>query len=611
MMDSTREPDLVRVLSDVEARLYAQERVASLGEAATVTGPVHVSVKNTSGGTLAAGTAVYATGSVGASGAVEVQASDNTDSATMPALGLLDAELANNGEGSATILGVIRNLDTSSWASNDELYVNGSGALQNTRPTSGLIQKIGRVVRVNASTGEVLVLGAGRSNDVPLPLYVDATNLRVGVGESAPSVPLHVNAGTDNTVVLAESTDGTARVNMRDDATSGNSYVGVGAVGDDLGLWAGNSRRVTVDSSGNVGVGTSGPDALLHLDTSNTTDTELLRLSGAWGIADRYGYITGVTSNDDGVLAAIGLGAASNGSNNNDGGIVFLTTSAADTTVSNLTEVAIIDHLGRVGIGTTSPTYTLQVEAGADGDVFQLKGADDTLDFSVSGGDWSILNSQQSNGIVIYDGTGGIELHYNGAKALEIDSDGNKFIGDVTIDGNTVWHAGNDGSGSGLDADTLDGINSGGFLRSNVADTASGALTFTNTFRLTGTFDAEGVYNSTTASAVNVNVASSGAMRRSTSAAKYKRDVELLDAAHGDLIYEIDPIWYRSRCESDPADWSYYGVLADQVHELGLPQLVHYSEAGEVEGLAYDRLVPFLIHAVRDLKARLDVLENK
>lgn len=38
-----------------------------------------------------------------------------------------------------------------------------------------------------------------------------------------------------------------------------------------------------------------------------------------------------------------------------------------------------------------------------------------------------------------------------------------------------------DGSGSGLDADTLDGINSGSFLRSDATDTASGVITFSNT----------------------------------------------------------------------------------------------------------------------------------
>ena len=49
----------------------------------------------------------------------------------------------------------------------------------------------------------------------------------------------------------------------------------------------------------------------------------------------------------------------------------------------------------------------------------------------------------------------------------------------TTIGGNTVWHAGNDGAGSGLDADLLDGISSASFLRSDATDTASGALTFT------------------------------------------------------------------------------------------------------------------------------------
>ena len=31
------------------------------------------------------------------------------------------------------------------------------------------------------------------------------------------------NAGTDNTVILAESTDATARINLKDNSTSGNS----------------------------------------------------------------------------------------------------------------------------------------------------------------------------------------------------------------------------------------------------------------------------------------------------------------------------------------------------------------------------------------------------
>jgi len=42
-----------------------------------------------------------------------------------------------------------------------------------------------------------------------------------------------------------------------------------------------------------------------------------------------------------------------------------------------------------------------------------------------------------------------------------------------------VWHAGNDGSGSTLDADLLDGVQGTSFLRSDADDTASGQYTFT------------------------------------------------------------------------------------------------------------------------------------
>lgn len=48
----------------------------------------------------------------------------------------------------------------------------------------------------------------------------------------------------------------------------------------------------------------------------------------------------------------------------------------------------------------------------------------------------------------------------------------------TTINGNIVWHAGNDGGGSGLDADSVDGIQGASMLRSDVNTTFSGG-TFT------------------------------------------------------------------------------------------------------------------------------------
>ena len=43
-----------------------------------------------------------------------------------------------------------------------------------------------------------------------------------------------------------------------------------------------------------------------------------------------------------------------------------------------------------------------------------------------------------------------------------------------------MWHAGNDGAGSGLDADTLDGVEGASYLRSDANDTASGQITLTS-----------------------------------------------------------------------------------------------------------------------------------
>ena len=40
-----------------------------------------------------------------------------------------------------------------------------------------------------------------------------------------------------------------------------------------------------------------------------------------------------------------------------------------------------------------------------------------------------------------------------------------------------LWHDGNDGTGSGLDADTVDGVQASSFLRSDTADTATGNIT--------------------------------------------------------------------------------------------------------------------------------------
>ena len=148
--------------------------------------PVYLKVKNTTASTIAKGAPVYATGSVGASGAVEIAPADADDSAKMPALGLLATQLTANGEGHVVVQGILRGVDTGGYSINAPVYVSTTaGQLTATKPTgsSELIQNIARVVRVHASTGELLVGGALRTNDVPNA--IDAGKLTSGTVATA------------------------------------------------------------------------------------------------------------------------------------------------------------------------------------------------------------------------------------------------------------------------------------------------------------------------------------------------------------------------------------------------------------------------------------------
>jgi hypothetical protein len=132
--------------------------------------PVFVAIKNTTASTITKGAALVATGSVGASGAVEVGLADADDPTKMPAIGLAATDIVAGASGHAVVTGMLRGISTTGYSINAPAYVSTTaGQLTPTRPTgtSELVQNIGRVVRVHGSTGEILVLGPGRSNDIP------------------------------------------------------------------------------------------------------------------------------------------------------------------------------------------------------------------------------------------------------------------------------------------------------------------------------------------------------------------------------------------------------------------------------------------------------------
>ena len=122
-------------------------------------GPVYIHCRNGSGGTLAKGTPVYITGNVGDTATVIVAAADAADLNKMPAIGVLDAAIANNADGHVVISGEITQMDTNGYAINSPLYVAEGGGYTITPPTNK--QPVGRVTRGNSNTGALVVMGPG------------------------------------------------------------------------------------------------------------------------------------------------------------------------------------------------------------------------------------------------------------------------------------------------------------------------------------------------------------------------------------------------------------------------------------------------------------------
>ncbi len=139
---------------------------AEFADTAQQAADLFITVKNTSGADIGKGLAVHATGVTGEN--VNIKLADSDISADMPAIGLTETAISNNGNGRVIINGRLKGVDTSTLVAGSPVYVNGSGSLTATKPTgSGLIQNIGTAAKINASDGEIILQGSGRSNDLP------------------------------------------------------------------------------------------------------------------------------------------------------------------------------------------------------------------------------------------------------------------------------------------------------------------------------------------------------------------------------------------------------------------------------------------------------------
>ena len=138
------------------------------GELNLANNDVVIDCRNDSGSDILAGTPVYVSGYY-ANGKSLIAPADASSSSTMPAIGIVNNTITNGNEGTVGIMGIAKGFSTNSFEVGDTIYIANGGGLTNIKPTgvSDLVQNLGRVLRKDASNGKVILLGAGRSNDVP------------------------------------------------------------------------------------------------------------------------------------------------------------------------------------------------------------------------------------------------------------------------------------------------------------------------------------------------------------------------------------------------------------------------------------------------------------
>ncbi|QHM61147.1 Chromosome partition protein Smc [Lactiplantibacillus plantarum] len=127
-------------------------------------------------------------------------------------------------------------------------------------------------------------------------------------------------------------------------------------------------------------------------------------------------------------------------------------------------------------------------------------------------------------------------------------------------------------------------------------------------------------WRQTTSHAANVYVSDDGAIVRASSASKYKTNIERsFDTKMGERILEVPTAHWFDKAEvlkktldpQAPNPRRYFGMVADDLDDAGLTELVEYNEKGEVEGLMYDRVALTLIPIVRNYRDRITKLESE
>jgi hypothetical protein len=490
----------------------------------------------------------------------------------------------------------ITQLNVSDGSDGQVLQTNGSGTLS-FATISG--------TTINNNADNRIITGSGTANTLngEANFVFDGSN--VGIGTSSPNsysgyTSLTLN-GTTGSIVDLE-VNGTVTGELYSNVNNG---VGIQAIGSrHIQFKTNNVERMRIDSSGNVGIGTASPDALLEVSNITANDipffisggtASLGSLPETTGMAFGYGSAAGYKKG-----AILWEFIATNGT----GKLHFCNDGAADDGNAQLSDSKMtIDSTGNVGIGTTSPADTLHVK-----------------------------KSSTAVGEAILTVEGGSGGYGTGISFQSVLTGGSLAeMAKIVADGEAAWNTTASNQDAGLRFFTTgDGtsaermrIQSSGLITAGTSTSAIGKnirnWSTTGYMELSGDLPgySPGSYPVLKSSSayLYISVGNSYSSYISTngvytvqSDANLKTNINTLPLGQLNKITNLRGVTYNWIDENKGTE-TQTGLIAQEV-EAEYPEFVT-SAAGDLKGVNYAGLVAPLIEAVKELKLELDAAKAR